>query len=187
MTRLVLAPRWSGTAAHDWYPWLDGQLDDQLVVISPDDPDNPEVERWPKRIAEILSADPDALAETVLIGHSVGCQAILRAAAQLNGGVVPATLLVAGWWAVDEPWESILPWMEPPGPLGEIASRLGTVRVLISTDDPFTADYRSNAEHWRNRLGAEVEIVADARHFNQRHEPSVLAALRELLAAARSA
>jgi hypothetical protein len=106
----------------------------------------------------------------------------LRALALLPAGVrLPGVLCVAGWWAVDQPWETILPWMEPPD-LPAIRRVAQAVHVLLSTNDPFTADHETNAALWRDRLDAEVEVVPNAKHFNATEEPAVLAALDRLLA-----
>jgi len=50
--------------------------------------------------------------------------------------------------------------------------------VLLSDNDPFTADSAANAALWRARLHAQVRLVPGARHFNGAQEPAVYDALR---------
>jgi hypothetical protein len=140
--------------------------------------DEPTIEGWRGRIAELAGSDARALAETVLVGHSVGCQAVLHFRAGLPDSTrVRGTLCVAGWWRVDEPWESIRPWIENTPDPRSVRASCGQLRVLLSDDDPFTADAEANERLWRERLGAAVEVVPGAGHFNRTEEPRVLAEL----------
>ena len=52
--------------------------------------------------------------------------------------------------------------------------------VLVSTNDPFTADAAETRRLFEERLGAEVRIHEGAKHFNASEEPAVLAAAAEL-------
>ena len=186
--RLVIAPRWSGTARSDFYPWLGEQLaadpDRRFAPVDALDlpePGHPRHATWPPAIAAALGRDPAQLAATVLLAHSVGCQAALHALAALpDGARVSALLAVAGWWQVDEPWPTIVPWQTQLPDLERVRASVGRILVLLSDDDPFTRDHAGNASLWRERLGADVVLVPGARHFNAAHEPAVLAALRSL-------
>jgi predicted alpha/beta hydrolase family esterase len=179
---LCIVPRWSGTSKDDWYPWLERELSDHTVIDAPlsPSPDAPTIEAC---IASIEAAvDGLDLADTVLVGHSVGCQAQLRFLASRDPGTRVAGLVcVAGWWSVDEPWETIRPWIESPLDASAVRRVAPTIRVLLSDNDPFTSDHQASAAAWRERLGADVTIHAGAKHFNATEEPAVLEALRELL------
>ena len=83
--------------------------------------------------------------------------------------------------AHDNPWELIVPWLEATHDLGAITQACPRIHVLISSNDPYTSDHAGNAAHWRERLGAEVNVVEDARHFNASEEPLVLAAVQSWL------
>lgn len=183
--RIIVVPRWSGTPRDDWYPWLREQLGTAVSthVLALPDPGTPTVEAWTRGVVDALGDDPYSLARTLLVGHSVGCQAALRAVATLGSGRAVARLLcVAGWFTVDNPWDTILPWMHTP--LDDAAVRDGAqkIHVLLSTNDPFTADHQANAGAWRDRLEAEVHVVPDAAHFNASPQPVVLEHVRALFA-----
>lgn len=184
--RLVIVPRWAGTARSDFYPWLAEQLAaDPALPFAPvtaldlPEPGHPRQETWPPAIAEALGDDPTLLANTVVLAHSVGCQASLHALATLPGPIA-ALVAVAGWWSVDAPWPTIVPWQTQLPDLERVRARVGRIVVLLSDDDPFTSDHTGNAALWRERLGAEVVLVAGARHFNASEAPAVLATLRSL-------
>lgn len=186
--RLLVVPRWAGTPRSDYYPWLVAALRANpanpfadIVVADLPDPQTPRLATWPPAIAELLGDDPAALADTVVLGHSVGCQALLHALAGLPAGTrVAGMLAVAGWWRVDEPWPTILPWQEQIPDLARVRSAVPALTVLLSDNDPFTRDHAANAALWHERLGARVTLVPDARHFNAAEEPAVLAALLDL-------
>ena len=183
--RLCIIPRWGGGPDHDFYPWLRRELaaDGRFAeVLSPDmpNPGEPSVTAWPARVAEVMGPDPDARARTVLLGHSVGCQAVLRYLAALPAGArVAGALLVAAWFSLDRSWPPIRPWIDTPIDLDAVRAACPNIVVLLSDGDPFTADYVANGAAWEARLGAEVRLVPGAKHFNAPEEPAVLATLLE--------
>lgn len=177
--RIVVMPRWSGTPSSDWYPWLRTALagwGGALDVLALPEKDAPTIEGC---VGAIEDAVADAtLGATLLVGHSVGCQAMVRYLAKRPAGVEAAGLLaVAGWWAVDRPWASIVPWVETPVDSERARAAAGRTVVLLSDDDPFTADHEENGQAWQVRMGAEVRLVPGAKHFNGAVEPAVLDAL----------
>lgn len=176
--RILLVPRWSGTATSDFYPWLERELGARArLEVAPllPAPGAPEIEAC---LEELAGLDP---ARTLLVGHSVGCQVLMRALARLpDGARAPALLLVAGWWTVDEPWDTLRPWIETPFDHARAAARCGRIEVLLSDDDPFTRDAEETRRRFVAALGAEVRIVPGRRHFNAAEEPAVLAAIERL-------
>ena len=88
--RVLIVPRWGAKRQDDWYPWLQAQLAGSntfapLVVGDMPDPDEPAIAAWRARIAKLAGSDAVTLADTVLVGHSVGCQAVLHFLAGLPG------------------------------------------------------------------------------------------------------
>jgi serine hydrolase len=188
-SKLIVVPRWGARAQDDWYPWLQAELAGleafaPVVIGDMPDPDEPTIDRWRAGVADLAGSDATELAETVLVGHSVGCQAALHFLAGLPASTrVRGTFCVAGWWSVDEPWESIRPWIENPPDLGRVRASCGQVRVLLSDNDPYTADVAANGRLWQERLGAVVDVVPGAGHFNRSEEARVLAELLRWYAA----
>jgi uncharacterized protein len=180
---LFIVPRWAGRSDSDFYPWLEEELRERSRGFSPvrtldmPRPEQPTLEAWVGALAREVGPTPAP--STVLLGHSVGCQAVIRYLATLPPGRrVGGALLVAGWWEVDKPWESLVPWLETPVELGRVREAAGRLVVLLSDDDPFTADAERNGRLWEERLGAEVVLAPGRRHFNAPREPAVLEALR---------
>jgi predicted alpha/beta hydrolase family esterase len=154
----------------------------EIIVADLPDPGTPRLDTWPPAIATLLGDDPAVLAHTTVLGHSVGCQALLHALARLTSPIA-GMLAVAGWWRVDAPWPTILPWQDQLPDLARVRAVVPELTVLLSDDDPFTRDHAANAELWRERLGARIELIPGARHFNAAEEPAVLATLLRLAGA----
>lgn len=89
---------------------------------------------------------------------------------------------MAAWWEVDEPWDTLLPWQELEHDAVRLRAAAGRPVVLLSDDDPFTSDWQGSRDAWAARLDADVRVVPGREHFDAAEEPSVLAAIRELLA-----
>jgi hypothetical protein len=187
MHRLVIVPRWSGDAHSDWYPWLRDELFGRfsdlfatIEIVQPDPQQAPEIERSVAALCHALDADDTP---TWLIGHSVGTQIVMRALAQCPVDYQAAgALLVAPWFSIDEPWDSIRPWTETPIDTMRTRTAIGRTVALVSDNDPFTSDFASTRSALEWRLGADVRIVAQGAHFNAPAEPIVLGSLLKLRA-----
>lgn len=194
--RLCIVPRWGGTQSMEWYPWLRRQQVASRfeTILGPDidDPGTPTIDAWVDSITRACGSDAAALAGTYFVGHSVGCQAIVRYLASLpaagqSGPRVAGCLLVAAWWTVDEPWDTIRPWLHgapeaPPLDLDRVRAACDRFVVLLSDNDPFTADWQTTRAEWQERVGADVRLIPGAAHFNATEAPEVTSALAELVA-----
>jgi len=182
-TQVIVVPRWGGTAADDWYPWLGGVLAARgiaLHVLDLPDPAVPRVEPWVRTVESAILAEP-APAHLVVVGHSVGCRALLAALERLPEATrVAGALLVAAWWTIDETWPEAVPWEALRHDAGRIRAAAGRPVVLLSDDDPFTAGWEENRRLWEAGLDADVRVHPGAAHFNAPREPAVLAAVLEL-------
>jgi predicted alpha/beta hydrolase family esterase len=63
--RLIIIPRWSGTPASDWYPWITVELNarqpqpfDPIVAAAMPNPGLPTISSWVRRVRELLGDDP---------------------------------------------------------------------------------------------------------------------------------
>jgi predicted alpha/beta hydrolase family esterase len=180
--RLIVVPCWGGRPRDYWYPWLQRELAraepayyDPVVVADMPNPDLPTIPAWVDRLAEIVGSDAGEVERTVLVGHSVGAQAVVRTLERLSQDVaVAGTLLVAGWLEVDQPWAAIRPWVETPIDSARVRAATKWLEVLLSDNDPFTSDYETGRRRWTREYDATVYVESGARHFNGLSEPSVL-------------
>jgi uncharacterized protein len=184
--RVLVVPRWSGHADSDYYPWLRRRLAEsgfrgELLAAPLEPPTAPDLAATVAAVREHLGP-PAAVHRTLVLGHSVGAQAVMRAVAELpEGARVGAMLLVAAWWEVDRPWPSIVPWIETPFAWDRTCAAAPRCVVLLSTNDPFTVDAARTRRRFEERLAADVRVHEGAQHFNASEEPAVLDAARELL------
>lgn len=176
MPRLLIVPRWGGGPDSDFYPWLEGALGDRYEVERGTLPtaNAPTIDGCVAALSTRLADAPWVLA------HSVGCQAVMRSLAA-SDATIPAALFVAGWFDIDAPWPTIVPWIDTPIDTAPVRERIGRLHVLLSDDDPFTADHGASQARFERELGATVRIVPGGKHFNAREEPEVLAELEEML------
>jgi predicted alpha/beta hydrolase family esterase len=182
--RLGIVHRWGGSPGADWYPWLRDEVRgvepapfDEVAIPAMPEPERPDPKTWVPAVARWLGEEPNELAQTVLVGHSVGCQAVVRALATLDEGqAVEGVLLVAPWFWLDEDDQDETSALWEETSLDERAARraAGKVVALLSDDDPFTSDWKANAAAWEKRLGAEVVVEPDRGHFNEQREPRIL-------------
>ena len=186
--RLLVVPRWSGHADSDFYPWLAAQLADsgfkgQVECVALRRPDEPDLELTVSAVRSRIGS-ADRAQRTVIMGHSVGAQAVMRAVARLPASVtIGAVVLVAAWWTVHEPWPSLLPWIETPFDWRAVTQRARARHVLLSTNDPFTPDSAQSRRLFESRIDAEVRICDGAEHFNAPEQPRVLEAIQKLVSA----
>ncbi len=182
--RICIVPRWGSGPDDDWYPWLRRELACHEVVTARlrPTPGAPEIAACVGELRAVVGEDPAALAGTLLVGHSVGAQACVRFAAALpSGACLAGVVAVAGWWWVDDPSETMRPWIETPVDRERARAACRAVHVLLSDDDPFTRDHAANARQWERALGASVHLLTGARHLNRAREPAVLDAIRALV------
>ena len=192
---IYVVPRWGGGSQDDWYPWLQSQLAQptangpvyEVHLLDMPNWDLPTISRATDYLAQVLP--PDQFNEDAyLVGHSVGCLAILHYLAQVaeqhpaNAPQVGGVLCVAGWFSVDSPWQDILNWIHAPIDY-EAARRLIPARkltVLLSDDDPYTSGYQENEQLWVERLNSNVSILPGRQHFSAQLDADILDAIRAL-------
>lgn len=172
MTTVLIAHRWSGSPKADWYPWLKHELEKEGVhVIIPSMPDahHPQIVPWVTTLQEALP-EPDA--KTYMIGHSIGCQALLRYIETLPPNPdIGGLLLVAPWtklkensYESDADVEIARPWIETPINWKKVFARAQNTRAIFSTNDPFV-DYEKESHFFRQKLNADILIEENKGHF----------------------
>lgn len=180
---ILLIGRWGTRPGRDWYPWFHATADAVVHIPEMPDPDNPTPAAWSAEVQRQIAGIP-ADTPLLLVGHSVGCQAIVRA---LSLSSAPRPLLgavfVAGWWTVGQPWPALEPWCETNYDIGQARLALPRSIVLLSTNDPFNPDFEENGALWAERLGSEVRVIPGAGHFNASPQPAVLEAVGEIMGA----
>lgn len=176
MKRVIIVHRWSGGAHEDWRPWLKSELEKiGYEVFLPDmpDTDEPIIKKWVSKLANVVGT-PDQ--DTYFIGHSIGCQAILRYLETIDTRVGGA-LFVAGWFNLEnledeEVVEIAKPWVEIPINMEKIKSVLPKSILMISKDDPYAA-FKENVDKF-SQFVSTVSVFENAGHFTESKDQSIL-------------
>lgn len=189
MKRAIIVHGWGGTPQEGWFPWLKRELESNgFTVTVPRLPDaeHPHIKTWVPALAAVVGK-PDG--NTYLVGHSMGCQTIIRYLESLKEGEkIGGAVFVAGFTrpltglenegerAIDREWASA------PINFNLVRSRLGKSVALFSDDDSWVPV--ENAEDFKEKLGSEIIISSGQGHFNEefgfKELPIVLKKLLEL-------
>ncbi|HEY4509275.1 MAG TPA: alpha/beta hydrolase [Candidatus Paceibacterota bacterium] len=186
MKRVIVVHKWSGSPRDDWRPWLKSELEKLGYEVSvPEMPeaDAPVIEKWTAKLAEVVGT-PDS--ETYFVGHSIGCQTILRYLETINTPVGGA-VFVAGWFNLEnledeETKEIAKPWIETPIDLKKVRAVLPKSTLIISDNDPYDC-FEENKKKFAE-VGSKIIVLPNAGHITSEDGflefPEVLFALNTI-------
>lgn len=186
--KVYIIHRWDGNPEADWYAWLKNQLQDMgfnVNVLAMPNPEKPDVKEWPTFILEQVGEPDD---NTLFIGHSVGCQAILRYL-QKSHASAWGVICVAGWFLLkdletEEEKEITKPWLDISSvDFEKIRQNTGELIAIFSNNDPYVP-LEENIEIFEDKLGAKIIIQQKKGHFTEedgiRELPIVLEKVSEI-------
>ncbi|HEY4506483.1 MAG TPA: DUF1749 domain-containing protein [Candidatus Paceibacterota bacterium] len=173
MKRVVITHQWGGSPESDFYPWLKAQLEErgfEVVVSAMPNPAAPEVEAWVKTLGEAVGTLDE---NTILVGHSVGCQTILRYLVSKPWEPkrkIVGIVLVAPWLKLSEEVTNdpeqmrvAKPWLEDLPKPKLIAGVAKEMWALFSDNDPYVS--LENAELLKE-YGFKSEVFPNRFHFD---------------------
>lgn len=170
MKRAIIVHGWGGTPDEGWMPWLKIELEksgfEVLVPVMPDT-NNPTIEAWVSKLGEVVG-EPDQ--ETVLVGHSIGCQTVLRYLSGIDVSIAGA-VLVAPWIGLvnlgnDEEWSVAKPWLETPIDFEAAKNHCSKFTLIFSDNDPFVP-LELNQSTLTSSLNAKrVIVLHDKGHIS---------------------
>ncbi|HYP33616.1 MAG TPA: alpha/beta hydrolase [Burkholderiaceae bacterium] len=149
--RLVIAPGLHGSGAEHWQSWLHGQVAGS-VRVEQDAWSTPDLDAWSERVADTVAALGPG--PHVVVAHSFGCLATVRALARRPSLDVAQLLLVA-------PAEPNRFGAAPALPQSRLAA--GSC-VVASDDDPWMSATQAHA--WALRWGSDWINLGNAGHVN---------------------
>ncbi len=170
MKRALIIHGWGGYPEEGWFPWLKRTLEERGFMVSipqMPNPDRPTIEPWVKELVKTVG---ETTANLTLIGHSIGCQTIVRYLETLSvGQTVDTVILVAPFLELltlgdDEDQAIAEPWLTTPINYAEVKSHASKIVALFSDNDPFVP--LANAKIIEERLGAKTHIYQNKGHFS---------------------
>lgn len=174
MKKVYLIHGWGGSSdSEPWFSWLREELSkNKIKIYSFDmpDTDNPRIDSWMSFLQKNIK---DIDEETYFIGHSIGCQTIMRFLETLNENKkIAGCVFVAGWFNLNNQSEEEMqianPWIETKINFDKIKKHTNNFLVILSDNDPYVP--LSDGNIFRNKLNAKVIIKPDEEHFNDTKE-----------------
>ena len=182
MKRAIIVHGWDFNPSMNWYPWLKKELEERgYEVIVPEMPntEEPKINSWISHLKKVIkNLDRD----TLLIGHSIGCQTVMRYLEKESFNDKLKVIFIAGWFKLDnlegsEVEKIAKPWLETPIDFNKVKSKISSLTVFLSDNEPYNyIDY--NSKLFKEKLGAKTIILKNKGHFTEedgiKHIPEIL-------------
>ena len=172
MKRAFIVHRWDGTPKSDWYLWLKRELEKKgfkVEVPTMPNTSTPKINDWVNHLKKVVGKLDS---ETYFIGHSIGCQTIMRFLEREDyNGKIGKMMFVAGWFKLDnlegEEVEAIAnPWIDTPIDFNKIKQKIPKLTVFLSTNEPY-GFVEENSKIFKEKLNAKVILEKDKGHFTE--------------------
>jgi len=171
MKRVFIIHGWGGYPEEGWYPWLKKELGkngfEVFVPVMPNT-DEPKIEEWVDFLMNLVG-EPDE--NTYFVGHSIGCQTILRYLEKLENKKIGGAIFVAGWFNLSDletEEEKIIgkPWIETPIDFNKIRMTTNNFVAIFSDDDP-VVPLKENKKMFSEKFNAKIIIEQNKGHFSE--------------------
>jgi len=170
--RVFIIHGWDGYPGEGWFPWLKRELESrgfEVTVPQMPNSEEPRIANWVPALQALVTR-PDS--STYFVGHSMGCQAIVRYLEKLPEGlVVGGVVFVAGFFKrltnieKDELTRDISrEWLSSPIDLLSVRSKIIHSVAIFSDNDPYVP--LDNRDDFELKLGSEIIIEKGKRHFS---------------------
>lgn len=188
--RIFIVHGWDGYPEEAWFPWVKKKLEEEgFSVLVPQMPqaDVPDMDVWVSFLHGVIGTCDE---HTFFVGHSIGCQTVLRYLASLPDGTrAGGAVLVAGWvsltpMAARTSEEQIIarPWLERPIPYEKIILHTKKFVGIFSDDDPYVP--LENQQTYKEKLHADIVVVPGRGHFNEesntKEMPEVISGIKKI-------
>jgi uncharacterized protein len=184
--RVFIIHGWEGFPEEGWFPWLKNELQKKGIEVQVPhmpDADVPTIEKWVAHLSSIVGT-PDE--QTYFVGHSIGCQTILRYVETIPSQVkIGGVVLVAGFFTLtnleDEKAQEIArPWLTRPIDCKKVLSHTERITAIFSDNDLYVP--LENVKLFEERLHPKIIIQKQQGHFSGSNGITELpAVLQELI------
>jgi predicted alpha/beta hydrolase family esterase len=167
MKRVFIIHGWGGNPDEGWFPWLKKELEAKGIEVQmPAMPgtDHPKIDTWVSFLAQQVGT-PDS--DTYFVGHSIGCQAILRYLEAINNQV-GGSVHVAGWFTLmnqsPDEIEIAEPWISRSINYEKARENCPKFIGIFSDNDDVVP--QENQKFFEERLGAITFLESGKGHFS---------------------
>ena len=186
MKRLFIIHGWGGSSKEPMIAWLGKvgrEIGFETAVLDMPNPAVPTIDAWTKHLEDnVYYVDQD----TYFIGHSIGCQAILRYLEMNKGSALGGAMLIAPWKQLtginqQENQDIARPWTDRPIDFSAIRSMNGKFVTIFSDNDKFVP-LEVNKEIFEKGLNPVKIIVEQNKgHFSEEDGVVDLPVVKEIL------
>ena len=145
------------------------------------DTGHPVINAWVNHLTKLVGTlRPD----DIFIGHSIGCQTILRCLERAPGQAAKV-ILVAPWFTLidlesDEMWRLADPWFKTPMNFETIKPKAKEFTTIFSANDPWVP-YEENIQLFRKYLNPKIITLHGKGHLTSDQGVNKLPELLPLL------
>lgn len=183
MKRIYIIHGWGLDSNMPWIKWLEGELkkENHTEVYALDMPntEHPKIEEWVGYLKEYVRNIDDT---TYFVGHSIGCQTIIRFLEKLpKSEHIKGCVFVAPWLDLinldDGEIEIAHPWIHSKIDFKRVEQHTGNFLAIFSSNDPYVPE--NEIEKFKKNLGATIIIKKDMGHFDNTEKiPEILQFIR---------
>lgn len=183
--RIFLIHGWEGSPDTNFFPWLKNKLLEKgFDVVVPEMPETetPKIDEWVTHLAKLVK-NPDE--QTFFVGHSIGCQAIMRYLEKISPQKVGGAVFVAGWFNLvnlesKESEKVAAPWLKTQIQLDKVRQSCPKSIAIFSDNDSWVP--LSDKDIFKRELGSKIIVMHDQGHFDELDEvPVVLESILKLV------
>ena len=184
--KVVIVHGWDGSPEDCWFPWLKEQLEMEVIAPAMPNPEEPKIGEWIGKLKELELGE-----DTIFVGHSIGCQAILRYLE--TGRKAKGAVFVGPWMTLDEQTikeegeevvELARPWLETPINWDKVRVSAEKFVCIFSDNDYYVP--LKNKKIFEDGLNAEIIVEHGKGHFDEKDGvkelPSVLESVLKISA-----
>ena len=159
---------WGGSPEEPMHQWLKEELGEkgfEVTVPKMPNPEYPEISKWINKLKEEVKS-PDK--NTYFIGHSIGCQTIMRYLEEIPNKIGGA-VFIAPWFNLKglgkEEEKVAKPWIKTPINLSKVKLNINKLVAIFSDNDPFVPS--TETKIFKRKLNAEIIIEKEKGHFTE--------------------
>ena len=176
--RVFIIHGWDGDVEKNWFPSMKKSLEKRgFIVYMPKmpKPAEPNIRSWTSYLSRIVKKSDH---NTFFIGHSIGCQTILRYM-EKSGADCGGMIFISGWFKLKEfaykenpEYEKAVraiarPWINTKINFKKIKAKNTKHIVAIFSDNDYYVDL-SDAKIFKSKLGAKIIIEHNKGHYAER-------------------
>ena len=172
--RIFIIHGWDGSPQNDWMPWARTTLEAngfEVHIPTMPNPEYPKIKDWVDCLAKEVGESDE---NTILVGHSIGAQTILRYLETLpKEKKIDKVIFVAGFQVLkpeatpsEKDKEIVKPWLTTPIDFEYVKLKANSFICVFSDNDP-DVPYEENAQVYKEKLGAKIILEHAMGHFSQ--------------------